>query len=66
MPTIRVDQEVYETLQDMAEPLRDRPNTVLRRVLDLDAQTLDPKPRSLSMQEVERRLGYKVLLTEGG
>lgn len=35
--TIRVDVEVKEALAKLAEPLEDTPNTVLRRLLALDA-----------------------------
>ncbi len=35
MPTIRVDEEVWNELQKKAEPLVDNPNSVLRRVLGL-------------------------------
>jgi hypothetical protein len=37
MPTIRVDEDVYEHLKREAEPFVDTPNSVLRRVLELDA-----------------------------
>jgi negative regulator of replication initiation len=37
MPTIRVDDEVYERLKSDAEPFVDTPNSVLRRLLELDA-----------------------------
>lgn len=36
MPTIRIDEEVYEWLQKMARPFEDTPNSVLRRVAGLD------------------------------
>jgi Mrr N-terminal domain len=36
MPTLRVDDEVYSALQSQAVPFVDTPNSVLRRVLDLD------------------------------
>ena len=35
-PTIRVDDEVYALLQQRAEAFVDTPNTVLRRILDLE------------------------------
>lgn len=49
-PTIRVDDEVYKSLQAQAVPFQDTPNSVLRRVLDLpqgaDPFTdVEPKPR---------------------
>lgn len=34
--TIRVDDEVYAALQSMAEPFKDTPNAVLRRLLKID------------------------------
>jgi hypothetical protein len=37
MPTIRVDDDVYEYLQREAKPFVDSPNSVLRRVLGLDS-----------------------------
>jgi negative regulator of replication initiation len=39
MPTIRVDDEVYERLKSDAEPFVDTPNSVLRRLLELDSST---------------------------
>jgi hypothetical protein len=38
-PTIRVDDEVYALLQERAEAFIDTPNTVLRRILDLEPST---------------------------
>jgi hypothetical protein len=35
MPTVRIDDEVFEALKKMAEPLVDTPNSVLRRLLEL-------------------------------
>jgi hypothetical protein len=35
MPTIRVDDEVYDLLKDTAEPFVDTPNSVLRRLVGL-------------------------------
>jgi hypothetical protein len=35
-PTVRIDDEVYETLKANAEPFVDTPNTVLRRLLGLN------------------------------
>jgi Mrr N-terminal domain len=36
MPTIRIDDEVFEALQQRAQPLVDTPNSVLRREFGLD------------------------------
>ena len=36
MPTIRVDDEVWEWLKHNAEPFSDTPNSVLRRLAGLD------------------------------
>jgi hypothetical protein len=35
MPTVRIDDEVFEELKKLAEPLVDTPNSVLRRLLAL-------------------------------
>jgi len=34
MPTIRLDNEVYEALKQLAEPFVDNPNSVIRRLLE--------------------------------
>jgi hypothetical protein len=39
MTKIDVDDQVYDTLKKMAEPFVDSPNTVLRRILNLDKIT---------------------------
>ena len=36
MPTVRIDDEVWEALQKRAKPFVDTPNDVLRRMLGLD------------------------------
>ena len=43
MPTIRVDEDVYEWLQQRAKPFVDTPNSVLRRELKIDSAPL-PSP----------------------
>ncbi|MDE2778958.1 MAG: hypothetical protein OXI91_04680 [Chloroflexota bacterium] len=43
MPTVRVDDEVYEWLQSLAVPFQDTPNSVLRRVAGLDETPLTQK-----------------------
>ncbi len=49
-PTIRIDDEVYEQLKGKAEHFVDSPNSVLRRLLDLDpadaqlVSTDEPEP----------------------
>jgi hypothetical protein len=57
MPTIRIDDEVYEWLQKQARPFEDTPNSVLRRVAGLDSSPdreekpmIDPqsKPRVIA------------------
>lgn len=37
--TIRIDDEVFEALSKLAQPLRDTPNSVLRRLLGMDNAT---------------------------
>jgi predicted transcriptional regulator len=43
MPTIRIDDEVFEALKKLAEPLVDTPNAVIRRVLE-EKGLLQKKP----------------------
>ena len=50
MPTIRIDDDVYDWLQKMARPFEDTPNSVLRRVAGLDAAP----PKEEKMVEVRR------------
>lgn len=38
MPTIRIDNEVYAWLQKMARPFEDTPNSVLRRIANLEEE----------------------------
>lgn len=38
VPTIRVDDDVYAWLKSLATPFEDTPNSVLRRVAELDKQ----------------------------
>lgn len=38
MPTIRIDNDVWNSLKKKAEPFEDTPNSVLRRLLRLDAR----------------------------
>ena len=52
MPTIRVDQDVFEGLQQLAKPFVDSPSMVIRRLLEdrgvLRASTRQRrKPRAL-------------------
>jgi hypothetical protein len=39
MPTIRIDDEVYDWLKKLACPFEDTPNSVLRRIAKLDEVT---------------------------
>jgi len=51
MPTIRVDQEVFEGLQQLARPFVDSPGSVIRRLLEehgVLAQHARPAPRRKS------------------
>jgi hypothetical protein len=55
MPTIRIDDEVYEVLQRRAKPFVDTPNSVLRRVLDLEAEPQESMPPAQSAVRGELR-----------
>lgn len=41
--TIEIDDEVYDRLKEAAEPFVDTPNSVLRRLLELDGSTSNGK-----------------------
>jgi hypothetical protein len=43
MPTIRIDEDVWKFLQEEAIPFEDTPNSVLRRLLDLDNKFTKPE-----------------------
>lgn len=50
MPVIRVDDEVFKELQRRAEPLVDNPNSVMRRILNLNEES---KQGELKCVEIE-------------
>jgi hypothetical protein len=50
MPVIRIDQDVYREIQlrvDQENVFRDTPNTVLRRLLKIDTNSLIPSGATL-------------------
>jgi hypothetical protein len=49
MPVIRIDDEVWGRLQEAAEPLVDTPNSVLRRLLELEKEE-DATERVIEIQ----------------
>ncbi len=51
MPTIRIDDEVWDELKQRAIPLEDTPNDVLRRVLGLKNGKADRKQRASSRKQ---------------
>jgi predicted CopG family antitoxin len=75
MPTIRIDDDVYRALQEQAQAFVDSPNSVLRRILDLDDEgdpgTHGDEPRRarsgelLDRREYDRRI-LEVLTRHGG
>lgn len=52
MPTVRIDDEVFEALKRLAEPLVDTPNAVIRRLLEaqraLKKKPSKPAPKALA------------------
>lgn len=61
-PTIRVDDEVYALLQARAEAFVDTPNTVLRRLLELEPapRTTANRPRRGEGEGASRRLARMI------
>jgi hypothetical protein len=55
MPTVRIDDEVFEALKKLAEPLVDTPNSVLRRLLDLEQKKPAPKDRGQAPNSSRRK-----------
>ena len=51
MPTIRIDDEVWDELKQRAIPLEDTPNDVLRRVLELKSGKSGRKQRASSRKQ---------------
>ncbi len=70
MRTIAVDEEVLRALHERAEPWRDQPNDVLRRLLNLpprtSADTPRPKKGEITAQEAFRVPLLETLLEIGG
>ncbi|MBW1790461.1 MAG: hypothetical protein JRK53_28280 [Deltaproteobacteria bacterium] len=60
MPTIRIDEEVYEWLKQHAQPFEDTPNSVLRRIAELDVNSGGTSKKGLRQYNQEpRRYGEK-------
>jgi hypothetical protein len=53
MPTIRLEQDVFDGLKKLAEPFVDTPNTVIRRLL-IDKEILPPQPETRKPQSKAR------------
>ncbi len=81
MPTIRIDGDVWKWLKKQAEPFEDTPNSILRRVAQLDAQHAEPngemcerlprkpvgRPRGEKTPQAEFRYPLmRILLRHGG
>jgi len=70
MPTIRLDQDVYEGLQKLAEPFVDSPSAVVRRLLEqrgVLSPAAEPGPRrrgALAPQALYEAYLLLVLLRE--
>lgn len=56
-PSIRIDEDVYEHLKNHAEPFVDTPNSVLRRILGLEAE--NPAPTEILQGVGDRTFGAR-------
>ena len=63
---IYVDDEVFQRLQEAAEPFVDTPNSVLRKLLDLPPATDEATPSPAGMTSTRRRQGALFPLIETG
>ena len=68
LPTIRIDQEVYGWLQKRAMPFEDTPNSVLRRIANMDStgSTKHEKIQSPSAKRRSRSASGKQLAIREG
>jgi len=72
VPTIRIDQEVFEGLQKLAQPFVDSPGMVIRRLLEKEGvlagkrsdTPAPPAPGALTPQSVYEKYLLQVLLKE--
>lgn len=62
MPTIRLEQEVFDGLKKLAEPFVDTPNAVIRRLL-IEKAILPPQPQA-SKPQVALRASERALTPE--
>ena len=71
MPNIRIDQEVYEWLQEQARAFEDTPNSVMRKIAGLTAEPVEVdtqsanasggrRDRSASARQLVRQEGLDV------
>ena len=51
MPTIRVEDDVFEGLKSLAEPFTDTPNSVIRRLLEKQGIELGKPKRPLDLEK---------------
>lgn len=62
MPTIRVDNDVWNYLKKRAQPFEDTPNTVLRRLLRLERRA--PKSRRIAAGRRTPQPAYRMPILE--
>lgn len=53
MPTIRIEDDVFKGLKDIAEPFIDTPNTVIRRLLEDRGVLTKPKVTGIGLQTAQ-------------
>lgn len=56
MPTIRIDDDIFEGLKSLAEPFIDTPNSVIRRMLDERGVLKKLKERANTATSTQREL----------
>ena len=68
MPTIRVEDDVFEGLKSLAEPFTDTPNSVIRRLLERNGVTLGKSVSKPSQEATHKHLsidGQSLLIGHG-
>ena len=62
-PTIRIDDDVYQWLQKQAKPFEDTPNSVLKRVANLD-KSEDPETIDKITNQHRKRVTKSIKTTD--
>lgn len=63
MPTIRIDNEVYNWLKSLATPFEDSPNSVLRQVAGLESRSSQPPSTGPDLGTIKKKKESRMQIT---